>query len=364
MKLHHILSAAAAMWLCSCSNNAGWSVSGTIENAPEGSKVAIEGFNAGRWYNIDSVALDSKGSFSYTAETGAPYPDVYRIGMDGRNIYFPIDSLDKITVHANASAFDTDFTIEGSPAAATIMNIDKKIASEVNARGVQSVLADSILKTSLNQAILDDTIGVVAFYVLNKSLGGEPLYSPTNRRDVAMLGATAQKFASLRPADPRTKILEQQFIAARKLHSEARTVVEAASAGLLDITLYDEKGKEVDLKTTAETSPLTILSFTTYALDTSLPYNVILNKIYDKYASRGVKIYQVGFDTDEVAWRTTAANLPWLTVFCHSDSSAPLIGSYNVTSLPMSYIINGEGEVVKRVADPAELESEVNKLLK
>lgn len=364
MKIINFLAGASALLLASCSHPSGWSVSGTLADAPAGAKVAVEGFNAGRWYTIDSVAVDSKGNFSYSSPEGAPYPDVYRLGFDGRSIYFPIDSLDKITVKADAKAFDTDFEVSGSDAALTITNIDKKLAAAVSTRGAEAVLNDSVLKSELNQAILDDSVGVVAFYVLNKSLGGQPLYSPENRRDVAMLGATAQKFAVLRPDDPRTKILESQFISARKAHSEARKVLEAPSAGLLPLTLYDDKGKAQDLQVVAESAPLTLLSFTSYAIEQSLPYNVVLNKINEKYGDRGLKIYQVGFDTDEPAWRATATNLPWITVFCHADNSAPVIAAYNVTAMPLTYIINAEGDIVLRVEDPATLEAQVGKYIK
>ncbi len=361
MKFTHILASASALVLAACSQPQGWSVSGTVANAPEGTKVAVEGFNAGRWYTIDSVALDSKGTFAFTSPTGAPYPDVYRLGLDGRSIYFPVDSLDKITVTADAQAFDREFEVAGSPAAVTIMNIDKSIAAAVSAKGSDAVLKDSVLKAELNQAILDDSVGVVAYYVLNKSLGGQPLYSPESRRDVAMLGATAQKFALLRPADPRTKILEAQFVAARKAHSNAKTVVEAPSTGLLPLSLYDDKGKVQDLQAVAESSPLTLLCFTSYAIEQSLPYNVVLNKLYEKYGARGLKIYQVGFDTDEPAWRATATNLPWITVFCHADNSAPVIAGYNVTAMPLTYVINAEGDIVARVEDQSKLEAEVAK---
>ncbi len=364
MKISSILATAAACaLLASCSGKQGWSVSGIIADAPDSTKVAIEGFNAGRWYNIDSVSIAPDGKFSYTSPEGAPYPDVYRLGLNGRSIYFPVDSLDNIVITANGKAFDSGYQVDGSPEAKAITDIDRRIAEVVKAKGVTAALSDSLLKAGLNQAILDDSVGVVAFYVLNKSLGGNPLYSPLNRKDVAMLGATAQKFADLRPSDPRTKVLERQFIAARKAYAGKR-VVEAGETGLFDISLYDEKGAERNLKSTAQGAGLTLLCFTSYAIRQSLPYNVVLNKLYEKHKAQGLKIYQVGFDTDEVAWRETAANLPWITVFCHADNSAGLIGSYNVTSMPMTYVINGNGDIVKRVENPSDLDSVVGQYLK
>ena len=39
-----------------------------------------------------------------------------------------------------------------------------------------------------------------------------------------------------------------------------------------------------------------------------------LNRLYDKFAAKGLQIYQVCLDYDEHFWKTSADNLPWITV--------------------------------------------------
>ncbi len=361
-KLSVIILAAAA--LASCSRHSGWSVEGTVDNAPADAKLAVEAFNAGHWYVLDSVALGSDGSFSYTAAESAAFPDVYRVSLQGRSIHFPVASDETVAIHADAQAFDSEFTLSGTPAADALMGIDKRISAAVAANGPHAVLADSSLKAELNQAILDDSVGVIAYYIINKTVGGQPLYSPANRRDVAMLGATAQKFADLLPDDPRTKYLAQLFVAHRNANTTAPAVIEADETGLLDITLYDAKGAEHSLRATAQGAPATVLSFTAYGLESSLPYNVELNRLWDKYRAQGLKIYQVAFDGDEVQWRETAANLPWVAVLAGPQGQAErLMATYNVGALPMTFIINGHGDIVERVIDPSQIETALKKHL-
>lgn len=56
--------AGAALCAASCSGPSGWSLKGEIEGShPE--KVALEGYNNGIWYLIDSLKVDAGGNFSF-----------------------------------------------------------------------------------------------------------------------------------------------------------------------------------------------------------------------------------------------------------------------------------------------------------
>lgn len=354
----------AATMLAACENHNGWTVEGTVEHAPEAAKVAVEAFNAGHWYVLDSVELAPDGSFKYTAADPAAFPDVYRVTLLGKSIHFPINGKQKVNILADGQDFDFNFTLSGTPEAEQMMDIEKRISANVAAKGAAVTLTDSALKDELNQMILNDSVGVIAYYIINKTVDGKPLYSPANRRDVAMLGATAQKFADLLPDDPRTKYLEQLFLANRGLRGTGTVDKDKVQeTGLLDITLYDTKGNERSLSDVASGAPATILSFTAYGIEASLPYNVELNRLWDKYKAQGLKIYQVSFDPDEVLWRAAAANLPWVAVLAPPAQADALMATYNVGAVPMTYIINGQGDLVERVIDPAEIETALKKHL-
>ncbi len=360
----YIMAAAAMTVFAACSGQKGWKVEGNVEGADSDQKIVLQGFNAGNWYTVDSLAIGADGSFAYASEQGAQFPDIYRLNYAGESIYFPIDSIETVTVEAKASSFGSDYVLDGTPQARAMMEIDRKIASVVSEKGVQAALADSLLKRDLNQAVLDDSIGVLSYYIINKTLGGQPMYSPADRRDVAMLGATAQKFSQLLPSDPRTKYLERRYLSARQAINPGKGVtIEAQEVSVLDIDLYDEKGQKHSLAEVAGKGNPVILCFTAYNTEASLPYNVELNRLYEAYRGQNLQIYQVAFDSDERAWRETAANLPWITVRNNPTDGDKLLRTYNVGMLPISFVINRQGEVVERVADPTALESSLRKVL-
>ncbi len=359
-----IFAAAAVVVFAGCSGQKGWKVEGKIADVDPGQAVVLQGFNAGNWYTVDTLSVGSDGTFAYEAEEGAAFPDIYRLNYGGESIYFPIDSMETVTVDAKAGSFGSDYTLDGTPQARAMMEVDHKIAAVVAQKGVSAALADSLLKRDLNQVVLDDSIGVLSYYIINKTLGGEPMYSPLNRRDVAMLGATAQKFSQLLPTDPRTKYLERRYISARQvLNPGSGVTFEAQEISLFDINLYDEKGQMHKLAEVAAQGKPVILSFTMYGTEASLPYNVELNRIYEAYRDHDVEIFQVAFDSDERAWRETAVNLPWITVRNNPADGDKLLRSYNVGVLPVSFVINRQGEIVERVVDPTTLETALRKVL-
>ncbi len=357
--------AAVCSLMTSCSKK-GWGVEGNVANAPEGAKVAVEGFNAGMWYNIDSVEVASDGSFKYRSEAGSPYPDIYRVSFDGKSIYFPIDSLETVKVSTEAAAFDNGYTLSGSQMAEQMMAIDARIAGVVAEKGARAAVTDSLLKRDLSTMINDDASGLIGYYIVNKTVGGLPVFSTADRADLRVIGALANKFMTNKPGDPRTEYLCKLYLLARRDLNPQQGGVEivANETGLLDIELFDPKGQKRKLSDLAAKSGITLLSFTSYQIEPSLAYNAELKRMQDMFAGSNLNIYQVSLDADEVQWRTMASNLPWTAVWYDNSDGGSLINMYNVGALPMTYVIDRNGDLVERVVDPSQLESSIRKHLK
>lgn len=365
MKLiNNVLCLAAACSLLTSCSEKGWGVEGKVANAPAGAKVAVEGFNAGMWYNIDSVEVASDGSFAYRSAVGSPYPDIYRVSFDGKSIYFPIDSLEVVSVVTNASDFDNGYTLAGSEMAEDMMKVDARIAAVVAQKGADGALSDSLLKRDLSTIINDDSTGILGYYVVNKTVGDRPIFSTDNRADLRVIGALANKFMTHMPDDPRTKYLCERFLRARQnMNPQPGVTIQANETGLLDIELYDARGQKRKLSDVAAGSGVTILSFTSYQIEPSLAYNAELKRLKDLFASQNLSVYQVSLDDDEVQWRTVASNLPWTAVWYNSADGGRLLNMYNVGAVPMTYIIDRNGDLVERVVDPSDLESSIRKHL-
>ena len=95
----------ATMMLTGCSDK-NWQAEGTIAGG-EGKSLVLEAPNGnGGWYPADTVTIGNNGSFSIAGEP-AGHPEVYRLTLGNESVYFPIDSLESVTITADASSFGT-----------------------------------------------------------------------------------------------------------------------------------------------------------------------------------------------------------------------------------------------------------------
>lgn len=311
MKKSTIIAASAlALVAAACSQRTGWSIEGSVEGAAEGTKLAIEANNAGHWYVLDSVPLDNNGKFSYMAPEPAHFPEILRATLPGKgSVYFPVDSIDAVTLTANAATFGKEQSIGGTALASTIGSIDSLVA-------VTSDVDE--LRRGLVDYITSDTTAIVAYYVIGKSVGSTPVFDPNDPLGNRIYGAAAQVFANRRPDDPRGVALRQAFFHGRVALGKAaptEQVIEVPETGLIDIVRFDSKGQSHSLTDMAKENKVVLLSFTNYSLDVSPAYNALIYDIYQKNAGKGLGIYQVAFDADEVTWKEAARNLPWTTVW-------------------------------------------------
>lgn len=351
----------------SCTSRHQWTVDGSIEGA-DGQTMVLEASNSGRWYPLDSVKLGPSGTFSLSQDP-AGYPDIYRLRLGEKSLYFPIDSIEQVTVMAKADAFDSEYTLAGTPAAEMLMKIDRKLMESAGRLGMEKVSTDSLLKRELGSQLLGDPSGIVSYYLINKKIGGVSLFNPANRRDLSIIGAVANAFSEKRPNDPRTAYLRNLYVESRQrmggarqsTNIAARDTLLAPAIGLLDINLYDSKGKMQSLSEVASKGHPVILNFTIYSADASPAYNAALNKIYEKYRNQGLEIYQVSLDSDEFAWKQAAKNLPWIAVYNSSTDGTKYLSLYNVTSLPVSFVIGADGELKERVESIDRLDTAVAK---
>ncbi len=339
---------AAAMALTGCSNS-NWHLKGTVEGASDAALLLEIPNGAGGWYAIDTITTDSHGSFKYKG-TPAGYPEIYRLTLDGKSLYFPVDSLETVEITADAAGFDRKYTLGGSETAELFSRVNSLIDS-VSAIHGAAAGADENLKRELGEIILGNRDGIVAYYTVLRRVGDTPVYDPADRSDLRIIGAVANAFATARPSDPHTPLLTQLYLASRRnlgLNRTAQTF-EAEQIGLPEIALLDEKGAKCSLTAEAAKGKVLVINFTAYSAQESPAYNVELAKIYEKYRSRGLEIFQIGFDEDEVFWKDGARNLPWITVYNSPAAGAQTLMTYNVGALPALFVVNRKGELVERI---------------
>ncbi|MDE5941626.1 MAG: AhpC/TSA family protein [Muribaculaceae bacterium] len=370
MKLRKIGSYAAtaliaATVMSGCTEKR-WTAEGTLAGG-EGKSLVLEAPNGhGGWYPLDTVEVDSKGKFTVKGEP-AGHPEVYRLTLGGESLYFPVDSLEKITIASDASAFGSSYSISGSESADKMQHINEVIAKVVAEKGEQAVAYDPDLKRELAEQILRDPSGIVAYYTIFRRVGNTLMFDPSQKSDLRLIGAVANAFSHQRPSDPRTAFLKDLYISNRSWSGGAQgtptDTIVAEEILLPEITLLDESGKPQSLSETASKGKVVVLNFTAYAAEASPAFNLELAKIYNANKDQGFEIYQVSVDDDEFFWKQAAVNLPWITVYNSPKDGAENLLRYNVSILPATFIISRQGELAERVDDVTRLGAAVKRYM-
>ena len=135
-------------------------------------------------------------------------------------------------------------------------------------------------------------------------------------------------------------------------------IVESA---IIDIALPDIDGAIRRL--TALKGKVVMLDFNVYGHPQSAARVLVMRELYDKYATQGLEIYQVSLDGDEHFWKTAVESIPWVCVRSEDAPYSKEANLYGVRELPTYFLINREGEIVKRDTMVKDLEVELERLL-
>ncbi|MDE7025918.1 MAG: redoxin domain-containing protein [Paramuribaculum sp.] len=345
--------ATAALILASCSRTPEWKVKGTVHGA-ESDQMIMEASNGFGWYPLDTIMIGSDGAFEYSREA-AGHPDIYRLSFNDQHIYLPIDSIESLTLTTNASTFSIDYKLSGSTSAEIITNVDHKLMESAATKGALYTVSDSTLKRQLAQLMLQEPSGIVAYYIINKRIGGLPVFDPENRKDLRIIGAVANAYDRDRPNDPRTEFIKKIYMLHRASmpYSSQADTIQAGTVAFPELKLWDNKGNLHDLHKVAADNKVVILNFTAYTAKESPVINMEFNKIYEQYSQKGLEIYQVAIDDDEYQWKQSASNLPWITVYSPSTEPQNLL-QFNVRALPTTFIIVN-GDLIDRADQIADL---------
>lgn len=340
--------------VASCHNNK-FKIKGEIYGAENQTIVLEKSDFQGRWLPIDSAHINKNGGFSLSFPAPVS-PDIYRLSLNNQYVYFPVDSTETITLTSSYDKFGHDFSLVGSKNAEMLTSFEKQLQS-VDKTNIDSL--KNFKRNVFSNYIKDFQGSILGFYILTKTIEGEPLYDPSDKTDSKYFAAIATGYQATRPNDPHTKLLEQTALSAIKQRNSQEgkyREVEAEEITLLDLDLQDETGKNVKLSSITGKGKPVVVIFSLLNSEESPELNISLAKIYNRLAG-AVEFYNVSLDADQYEWREAAKNLPWITVYSPGQNASKDAIRYNVFQLPSFYIYNKDGELTSR---PLSLE-ELNK---
>lgn len=367
----------------SCKKGDIFSVEGNIQSA-EGDTLYLEHRGLAGIVLLDSAILDDKGSFKFK-EPAPKNPEFYQLRIRNKVVAFAVDSVESLRVTADASNLYGSFTVEDSYSNDQLRKVDDmrmKTEQEINsleklhtAKEIDDITflnsLDSVLtlyKKEISNLIIGNPSSAAAYYAVFQKINDYLIFDPYDKKDYPMFGAVATSWNRYYPETERTTHLYNFTVNAlqtrRQLEKQEelfQNITVETESGLPDISLPGVNGERISLSSLK--GKVVLLDFVVYSADFSPKHNIDLNSLYQRYNSRGFEIYQVSFDSNEHFWKTSADNLPWVTVRDPRSVSTPLLSLYNVREIPTSFIIDREGDLIGRVEDYSQLSEQLDKVL-
>ena len=331
-----------------------FTIEGTINGASEAALILEKSDFTGRWIVVDSTRTGKSGKFSLKQQAPAA-PEVYRLRMADRFVYFPVEGTETVRLTTTESAFGSDYTLEGSEQAADMARFEKMFAA-LHTDNPDSV--ESFKRNVYAQFMHDARGSVLSFFILTRMIDeNTPLFDSRQTGDLKYFTAVATAYHEFRPDDPRTDVLEKtalQRMRDRNAAEGRENLLEAEMGRLIEISLDDPDGKTCSLSEITAKGRPTILVFAPLTHEQSPELNRDIAALRN---SRGgnIEIYQVCADPDRYTWRDAAKNLPWTVVFDPMGVNSENMLHYNVTHLPTFFIFDSHGELIDRAETISDL---------
>lgn len=358
MKYIHIAISAllACTAFCSCRESK-FKIEGDITDASGKSLVLEKSDFHGNWIAVDSTKVGDSGHFSISSESPAS-PEIYRLSMGDRFIYFPVDSIESLNLKTTEKGFGHTFSLTGSANAEQLAAFEKEL---MGLSKPDSAALATFKRNVYTKYIQNGKGSIVSYYVLTKFFDNKPLYNPENPEDAKYYAAVATQFDNYRPNDPHGKMVHEVSLEAMRRRNSAqgkKTMIQANETGIIDISLPDASGNIVKLSQVVGKGKQTVVIFSMMNENESPAFNRELARIYESHKG-AVEFYQISFDSDQYEWREAARNLPWINVIDPNGTSSTAIADYNVTGMPAIFLYNASGELTDR---PASLKALENRL--
>ena len=377
----YLMIVVAALAIASCSEKK-FHVEGSISNAKD-SLLLLENVGIEEITVVDSVRLGEDGAFSFSG-AAQEAPEFYRLRIAGQMINVSIDSTETVTVKAQYPQMATEYEVSGSD---NCLKIKELALKQIDLR--QRAIAINDNEELTVQATNDSIMGLIraykedikknyiyaepgkayAYFALFQTLGDMLLFNPrADREDIKAFAAVATSWDTNYPNSARGANLHNIAIEGMnniRINDAARAqsidASKVSSAGLIDITLPDNKGKQRSLSDLK--GKVVLLDFHVFAAEQSPARILQLRDIYNKYHAQGFEVYQVSIDPDEHFWKQQTAALPWISVRDAEGLQSQTLAIYNIQAIPAFFLIDRGNNIVGRGETIKDLEQAIKNLL-
>ena len=364
----------ATLICCSCSNN-DVRISGKYFGLTAKS-VYLEQMTAAGQTIVDSVHLASDGSYRFVVKNVPQTPSIYNIIYNNERIPLLISAGESLTVGSLGSVL-ANYTVSGSKESELLREFNREYVAgmqELNAKIAAYAVAGEASKAEIarlynakqreikrNQIsfIIKNKSSIAAVYALYQRLPDEK-YLVNSESDIIYFRTVADAVSKSYPTSPFVITLRNDVARMEAQTSLLNSIEERNYPDINANDMYGNPSKLSDLD-----GNVILVDFWAAELGNSNALNADLKQIYAKYESKGFRVYQVSFDTSKATWITAVQEqkLPWVSVCDLKGQASPIMGVYNVRSLPSNYLIDRSGRIVGKNLYSDALEQQLDKIL-
>jgi len=334
--------------------------------------ITLERLDVNRTTVIDSVKIKKDGSFSF--KTQIEEPELYILKNEqGDIVNLLLSPGEKVSISTSLESFGSSYQVNGSDESEKIKLLVSHLEQTRNEQDSLLILADSIgdpenpqikiIRNALTQTIIKQKRFTIRYLIENMSSLSSvyALYQKYDEEtlildsepDLQYFKAVADSLKVRHPNSSLTKSLLANIERREADFRETAHLNELLSmagevSGMLDLTIPDRDGNEVALSSFK--GKVILLTFWASGNDASIQALLKLQSTYNKYHDRGFEVYAISLDNNKISWMQAIDfdEFKWSNVseLSYPDSKASVL--YNVTTLPSSFLINREGDIMAK----------------
>lgn len=382
-----IASALAIIALASC-NKSGIEINGSIENA-EGQMIYLSQMNLDKTYVVDSAEIKADGTFSLNApKAKEPTFLLTQLSDKKKQVTILVDSLTEninFTADAKASNWINSVKFTNSEESTKLTDLISRV--DALQSGLIAISSDKTLSEDQKQAstsdflkqidehkayvqklVFDNPRSFVSYFALFQTILDMPVFDIMNKDDIILFNTVATSLRIVYPENERVKHLCDYVLQIRAMQKQQKKtealIKEATEVNSPDIFAADKDGnihRLSDFK-----GKIVLLQFWGSQSEDSRKLNRQLVKIYEKYHSKGLEIFQVSVDTSKLLWESAVESdkLTWTNVCDLFGVNSTAVRVYNITSIPSNFIIDRDGSLIGKDLVGTRLDNRMAELFK
>lgn len=368
-----------AVALVSCAGKA--SVKGTLDNAPD-SEVIVKLLNINRYEVLDTLKTDKDGCFSYKVNVRKAQPEfIYLFYKDTKIASLLLETGDRVTVEADTLG---SYTVSGSEESEKLMQVEKDLADfsmhfialsdRLDNADAASPEADSLRRKMAEEYvryyrgrlkyIMANPYSMTCIPVFFQMVGANmPVFG--QQTDAIHFANVSDSLATLYPESRYVRALRQEADRRFRMLEMSAKLRTAQEVNYLDIEQPDVNGEKRRLSEVG--AKVVLIHFWDPAQAAQKMFNNdVLKPLYEKYSSKGLEIFQVAITADKAGWARVVKEqgLDWINVCDGLGTASPVVAEYNLSSLPVSFVLSDDEMQEDRITDAASLNRVLSRLLK